>query len=108
METVMSHIEATIPLGSRISTDEFRSYDLLNVAGYAHQKISHNQKQYVSGDVHVQSIEGFWSRLKQSIGGTHIWVSRKHLNKYIDEFAFRYNHRHQPTSMFDAALASLK
>jgi transposase len=108
METVMSHIEATIPLGSRIDTDEFRSYELLNVAGYTHKKVSHHQKQYVSGDVHIQSVEGFWSRLKQSIGGTHIWVSRKHLNKYISEFAFRYNHRHQPTLMFDAALASLK
>lgn len=107
-KTLMPIIKETVEEGSRISTDELQSYNALNDEGYMHDCIRHAAKEYVKGDTHVQSIEGFWSRLKLSIGGTHVWVSRKHLAKYVDEFAFRHNMRKEPDSMFDAALSAVQ
>ena len=54
----------------------------------------------------MNGMEGFWSRLKNSIRGTHVHVSAKHLWKYAKEFEFRYNRRKQPASMFADLLAA--
>lgn len=107
-KTLMPHIVATIEKGSQISTDELRSYNALKDVGYSHSCVRHAAHQYVNGETHVQSIEGFWSRLKTSVRGTHIWVSRKHLAKYVDEFAFRYNNRGSLEPMFDVVLSALQ
>ena len=56
--------------------------------------------EYVDGDCHVNGIEGFWARLKLSIRGTHVHVSRKHLQTYVKEFEYRYNMRQNPGRMF--------
>ena len=55
----------------------------------------------------LNGIEGFWSRLKLSIRGTHIHVSGKHLEKYLKEFECRYNYRKNPELMFPALIRSL-
>jgi hypothetical protein len=55
--------------------------------------VNHGAKQYVRGRCHTNTIEGFWAQLKRSIDGTHHHVSRKHLQAYVDEFAFRYSNR---------------
>jgi transposase-like protein len=68
--------------------------------GYKHGVVNHGQKQYVLGPIHTNTIEGFWSQLKRSIDGTHHHVSGKHLQKYVDEFVFRYNRRFASSSMF--------
>ena len=59
------------------------------------------------GDCHVNGIEGFWARLKLSIRGTHVHVSRKHLQNYVKEFEYRYNRRKRPASIFGDLVASL-
>jgi len=92
---------------SVVSTDELLSYHQLRKAPYAHMTVNHSRGEYVRGDVHVNSIEGYWSRLKNSIRGTHIHVSRKHLWKYVSEFSFRYNMRKRPEAMFDRLISSL-
>ena len=48
---------------------------------------------YVKGNVHTNTVEGFWSQMKRSIDGTYHSVSPKYLQTYVDEFAYRYNHR---------------
>lgn len=106
--TLMPHIKATIVEGSRVSTDELKSYNALTDEGYLHDSVRHAAKQFVKGDTHTQSIEGFWSRLKVSISGTHVWVSKKHLGKYVDEFAFRYNNRNMPDEMFNSVLSAVR
>lgn len=106
--TLMPHIKATIAEGSRVSTDELKSYNALADEGYLHDSVHHAAKQFVKGDTHTQSIEGFWSRLKVSISGTHVWVSKKHLGKYVDEFAFRYNNRNMPDEMFNSVLSAVR
>ena len=94
--------------GSVVNTDELKSYAGLDKVGYEHRTVNHGAGQYAKGDIHVNSIEGFWARLKLSIRGTHVHVSRKHLHRYVDEFAFRYNNRKNPTPMFDVALQGLR
>lgn len=102
--TVHPIIEANIEKGSTISSDEHRSYKSLKYKGYKHGRVVHGREQYVNGIHHTNSIEGFWSRLKNSIKGTHVHVSKKHLGKYLGEFEFRYNMRANPSLMFDRLL----
>jgi transposase-like protein len=104
--TLFPHILEHVEEGSTISTDENRSYHALPVYGYQHGKVTHSEKEYARGIHHVNSLEGFWSRLKNSIKGTHVHVSRKHLDKYLVEFEYRYNMRANPSLMFDRLLAS--
>ncbi len=49
--------------------------------------------EYVNGQVHTQGIENFWALLKRSLGGTYVSVEPFHLDRYVDEQAFRYNNR---------------
>ena len=107
-KTLMPLMEMHIEKGTKVSSDELKSYNGVAAAGYEHGTVNHSQEQYVNGEHHTQSIEGFWSRLKLSIRGTHIHVSKQHLQKYVDEFAFRFNHREQPALMFDLALLNLE
>ena len=88
-------------------TDELKSYSGLDKAGYEHQRVNHSAGEYVRGDSHVNSMEGFWARLKLSIRGTHVHVSAKHLQKYAKEFEFRYNRRKRAASMFDDLVENL-
>lgn len=105
--TLMPLIQEHVEEGSRVSTDELRSYGGLG-ANYQHGVVHHARKQYVSetGD-HTQSIEGYWSIFKKSVKSTHIHVSKKHMQKYLNEFSFRYTHRKTPELMFSLALAKL-
>ena len=93
--------------GSTVNTDEFGTYRGLARAGYRHETVNHGLGEYVSGDSHVNAVEGFWARLKLSIRGTHVHVSRKHLQKYVKEFEYRYNRRNRPGAIFGDLVASL-
>jgi len=106
-KTVTPIIKASLEKGAVVSTDEFLSYRTLGDEGYAHDFVKHGAKEYVRDECHTQSIEGFWSWLKRGIKGTHVWVSRKHLQKYINEFAFRYNQRKMGGLMFFSLLDNL-
>ncbi len=91
---------------STVYTDEYSVYDnLANKAnGYVHHRIKHAERVYVMGDVHTQTIEGFWSLVKRGIGGVYHSVSRKYLQTYLDEYAFRYNRRNANEPMFISLL----
>jgi hypothetical protein len=56
------------------------------------------------GDVHTNTIEGFWSLVKRGIGGVYHSVSQKYLQSYLDEYSFRYNRREQGNLIFNAFL----
>jgi transposase-like protein len=66
--------------------------------------VKHAERVYVSGDVHTNTIEGFWSLVKRGIGGVYHSVSKKHLQDYLSEYAWRYNRRNEPDSHFEALL----
>ena len=60
---------------------------------------------YVIGNAHTNTIEGFFGNLKTSLRGTYKHVSHKWLQSYLDEFAWRYNHRHDTRAQFETLLA---
>src|SRR5579872_4221832 len=97
-------IEQNIKKESTVHTDEHLAYRNLYMKGYDHQRVNHSSREYVRGNVHVNSLEGFWSMLKRSIRGTHVWVSAKHMPKYLGEFEYRYNMRKSPEFMFQRLL----
>ncbi len=72
--------------------------------GYTHQRINHLQRIYFEGDVHTNTIEGFFSLLKRGISGVYHSVSAKYLQRYLDEYAFRYNHRNDAPHLFKTML----
>jgi transposase-like protein len=90
--------------GATVFTDEYAAYSTLYREGYEHHQINHSTKVYVNGNVHTQTIEGFWSMVKNGIRGTHHSVSHKWLQSYLDEFAWRYNHRDDAQPMFKSLL----
>lgn len=91
---------------SIIYTDDYPIYDRLHTVqnGYVHHRIRHSERVYVMGDVHTNTIEGFWSLVKRGIGGVYHNVSRKYLQTYLDEYAFRYNRREDKQPMFVSLL----
>ena len=105
--TLQPIIQVNVVPGSTVHTDELRSYHGLDRIGYRHKRVNHGAGKWVSGGSHVNGIEGFWARLKLSIRGTHIHVSRKHLGKYLKEFEFRYNYRDKPEQMLPDLLEAL-
>ncbi len=98
--TVMPHVHKKVLPETTIYTDEYRVYDNLNKQGFKHSRVHHAQEIYVSGDVHTNTIEGFWSLVKRGIGGVYHAVSTKHLQDYLNEYVFRYNHRNDECPMF--------
>ncbi len=104
--SLIPEITRQVPRGTRISSDEWAPYKVLAGLGYRHDTVYHKAKEYARGDVHVNTLESFWSMLKRSIRGTRVHVSRKHLPKYLGEFEYRYIRRKQPETMFDQLLAS--
>ena len=93
-------VEAKVLPETMVYTDELKSYDGLGEKGYEHKRIPHAEQVYVVGNVHTNTIEGFWSLLKRGISGVYHSVSAKHLQSYVNEYAFRYNHRDGPGAMF--------
>ncbi len=97
---------------STVYTDEYKAYGgIENIhkpdganAGYIHRRINHSAKVYVHGDIHTNSVEGFWSLIKRGIGGVYHSVSQKYLQTYLDEYSWRYNRRDQGNLLFKALL----
>lgn len=68
--------------------------------GYNHNRVLRGQNIYVMGNVHTNTIEGFWSLCKNGVRGVFHSVSPKYLQAYLNEYSFRYNHRDDETPMF--------
>ncbi len=98
--TIYPIVANNVDKSAQIYTDEFRVYDALPVMGYKHESVPHAEKIYVMGDAHTNTIEGFWSQAKNGIRGVYHAVSADYLQHYLDEYAFRYNHRDDTNPMF--------
>ncbi|HZR94103.1 MAG TPA: IS1595 family transposase [Gaiellaceae bacterium] len=84
---------------STVYTDQYEGYNALRDK-YTHRRINHSARVYVDGATHTQTIEGFWSLTKNGIRGVYHSVSKKWLQGYLNEYAWRYNHRDDPRAMF--------
>ena len=93
---VMDHVAQ----GSTVCTDEWKGYNLIGRVGYVHARVNHREGEYVRAIAHTNTIEGFWSQLKRSINGTFHHVSKRHLQKYVNEFCYRYNRRKSERPVF--------
>lgn len=86
-------IKANIDVNNAtLITDDYRGYIPVSQI-IEHKIINHSQKQYAIGNIHTNTIEGFWSLLKRGIIGQYHKLSKKYLNAYINEFCFKYNNR---------------
>lgn len=92
---------------SIVYTDEMPSYNRLRHVGYHHKRIHHSSKVYVVGNVHTNTVDGFWSLLKRGINGIYHSVSNKYLQSYLNEYIFLYNHRNDEAPMFQTFLAQI-
>ncbi len=99
-KTLKGEIETRVVKGSTIHTDEWASYKGLEARGYTHSTVDHGKGEYARDGSHVNTVEGWFGILKRSIRSTHVWVSAKHLPKYLPEFEYRQNLRHTPHLMF--------
>jgi len=86
-------IRERVSLGANLMTDGFGAYANLHKEFASHEIVNHAKDEYVRGNIHTNSVEGFFSQLKRTVYGTHHWVSRKHLQRYCTETSFKYNER---------------
>jgi transposase-like protein len=86
-------IEAQIDGATVVYTDEGATSKGLGRLLEKHQSVNHSIGEYVRGDVHTNTIEGYFSIMKRGINGVYHHVSQQHLKRYLAEFDFRYNER---------------
>lgn len=89
--TLHAEVKAAVEKGTTIYTDSHGGYGGL-AEEYLHEVVNH-ALEYVRDKVHTNGMENFWSLLKRSIKGTYVSVTPPHLDRYVDEQAFRFNER---------------
>jgi transposase-like protein len=94
LKTTVPLIVANVERHSRIHTDESSNYAWMSMS-YAHSYITHALGQYVDGDVTTNRVEGAFSHFKRTMVGTYHKASPKHLDRYLQMFAYRWNRRKQ-------------
>lgn len=89
----LHRVLAKVKSGTKLMTDDAAGYRWESPNFKSHQRINHTQAEYVRGDVHTNTVEGFFSILRRGLYGTYQHVSEAHLHRYLNEFDYRYNHR---------------
>ena len=103
--SVNVHTNVALHKGAKVYTDEHPSY----VGLPKHSSVKHRRRSYARGEVHTNGIESFLSMLKRGYYRTYHWMSRKHLQRYVNEFAGRHNLRPLDTiEQMMATVASLE
>lgn len=104
-EPLSGAVRANVNPEAILYTDDWRPYRPLRCEYAGHNVINHSAGVYVEGDVHTNTIEGFFGNLKTGMRGVYKQVSRKWLQSYLDEYAWRYNQRNRGQhSMFHELL----
>jgi len=92
-DELKGYIRENVHKDSELMTDDFKSYKGLDKEFKSHDIIKHSKNEYVKGNIHTNTIEGFFSLLKRGVKGTFHHVSGLHLHRYLSEFDFRWNRR---------------
>jgi transposase len=92
-ESLLNETVKKVRRGSIVYTDRYRGYDALMFCGYRHLCVDHG-KYFAAGKVYINGLEGFWSYAKERMAKFH-GVSKEYFPGYLNEMAFRYNHRHE-------------
>jgi transposase-like protein len=88
-----AYLRESVDTNATLMTDEYAGYTKVGREYADHGVVKHTALQYVKGEAHTQSIENFWSLFKRGLVGSFHKVSEKHLDRYLDEFTYRFNHR---------------
>jgi transposase-like protein len=91
--TVARIVMENVARESRLHTDESRLYTGADQAFASHETVKHSRNEYARGDVHTNSVEGFFSIFKRGMQGVYQQCSEKHLHRFLAEYDFRYNNR---------------
>ena len=91
MDTIQGAITERIAKDSRLMTDDHRSYTGLSGKSFKHEVVKHSDGEYARGDANTNSIESVWAVMKRGLHGVYHKASKKHLNRYVNEFTFRLN-----------------
>ncbi len=92
-KTLKPILKAQIAKEANLMTDEFKSYVKIGKEFASHEAVCHSRGEYVRGTAHTNTVEGYFSLLKRGLIGTFHHVGEQHLQRYVKEFDFRYNHR---------------
>lgn len=109
--TLLGMVREHILPASTVFTDELNGYDGIKHMPdrhYTHRRIKHSEKVYVVGDIHTNTVEGFWSLVKRGIGGVYHAVGKPYLQSYLNEYTFRYNRRFDTQPMFKSFLHQIE
>ncbi|MEO6784877.1 MAG: IS1595 family transposase [Chthoniobacteraceae bacterium] len=90
-EDLQKNIHANVAPGTKVYTDSWVGYNGLQ--GYPHTVVNQSNGEYVKGEAHTNGIESFWALFKRGYHGIYHWMSTGHMQRYVDEFTFRFNHR---------------
>ena len=97
VKTSQRFVKTNTEHGGTVYSDQHRGYWGLRKQGYNLEQVNHSVKEYVNDQAHTNGIESFWALLKRGYHGTYHKMSRKHLQRYVNEFACRHNIREQDT-----------
>src|SRR3989344_6035133 len=86
-------LKANMAADAHLMTDDYSAYFLLGKEFASHSVVKHSKKEYVRGNAHTNTVEGYFSLLKRGLIGTYHHVGAQHLQRYVSEFDFRYNNR---------------
>jgi transposase-like protein len=92
-KTLRSVLEANVSKSAHLMTDEHAGYTLIGREFASHGVTRHGRGEYVVGNVHSNTAEASFSLLKRGLIGTFHHVGEQHLQRYVTEFDFRWNHR---------------
>lgn len=93
-KTLKGAIRENVDHASRIYTDEFSAYwGIGHEFAYGHMRVDHSKGEYAQGEAHTNTAESFFALLKRGITGSFHHISKQHLDRYCNEFSYRWNHR---------------
>ncbi|HEY5369802.1 MAG TPA: IS1595 family transposase [Hanamia sp.] len=85
-------VKENVDTDALLNTDESMKYRKV-LSNYKRESVNHSEKEWVRGNVHTNGVENFWSVMKRGVYGIYHQISYKHLQRYCDEFSYRYNSR---------------
>lgn len=100
-DQIIPFVYKNLRKGSTLYTDYAPVYNIAK--GYKRGRVKHSWREFKRGDIHTNTIEAFWGQLKRTMRGTYVFASKQHLQHYVDEAVWRWNHRKQE-HYFDALM----
>ncbi len=92
-QNIRAMLRDNVDPSARLFTDTEGSYTHVGAMFAAHERVNHRMYEYARGEVHTNTIEGFFARVKRGLMGVYHNVSKEHLHRYMDHFAFMHNTR---------------